>query len=76
MISKRRNETQALEDITFECYGEDVTVLDSESAVCPPTATPTAAPTVAPKITNTGTYKFAASEKCDFCCSLRGCTCC
>ena len=40
---KRRNETQALggvEDITFKCYGEDVTVLDGESAVCPP---PTAA---------------------------------
>ena len=29
-----------VEDITFKCYGVDVTVLDGESAVCPP---PTAA---------------------------------
>ena len=66
---ERRIETQALEDITFKCYGEDVTVLDGESAVCPPTA----APTVAPKITNTGTYKSAASEKGGLHCSWRGC---
>ena len=43
---KRRNETQALGgvgDITFKCYGEDVTVLDGESAIClPPTAALTA----------------------------------
>ena len=53
---KRRNDTQALGgvgDITFKCYGEDVTVLDGESAVClPPTAAPTAElsskPTAAP----------------------------
>ena len=69
---ERRIETQALEDITFKCYGEDVTVLDGESAVCPPTA----APTVAPKITNTGTYKSAASEKCDMCCMWGRCKCC
>jgi len=32
-------------DITFKCYGEDVTVPDGESAVClPPTAAPTAVP--------------------------------
>ena len=45
---KRRNETQALGgvgNITFKCYGEDVTVPDGESAVCPP---PTAAPTAVP----------------------------
>ena len=65
---KRRNETQALEDTTFKCYGEDVTVLDGESEVCPPTA----APTVAPKST-IGTYQSAASEKGGLHCSWRGC---
>ena len=31
---KRRNETQALEDITFKCYGEDVTVPANGEVVC------------------------------------------
>ena len=36
-------------DITFKCYGEDVTVLDGKSAVClPPTPAPTAEPSSKP----------------------------
>ena len=55
---------------------DDVTATYSTPAVCngsTVTATPTAAPTVAPKITNTGTYQSAASEKGGLHCSWRGC---
>ena len=70
-------ETQAfISDVTFECYGADLTATYLTPAVCngsTVTATPTAAPTVAPKITNTGTYQSAASEKGGLHCSWRGC---
>ena len=74
---KQRNETQAMggSDITFKCYGADVTATYSTPAVCngsTVTATPTAAPTVAPKST-IGTYQSAASEKGGLHCSWRGC---
>ena len=79
-------ETQAfISNVTFKCYGADVTATYLTPAVCngsTVTATPTAAPTVAPKITNTGTYKFAASEKSTcpggthMCCSWGRCKCC
>ena len=67
---KRRNDTQALGgvgDITFKCYGEDVTVLDGESAVCPPptaapTVKPTAEPTAKPSIKPTAAHYFPPSR--------------
>ena len=81
-IAPIRTETKELKtqaigvDVTFKCYGADVTATYLTPAVCngsTVTATPTAAPTVAPKITNTGTYQSAASEKGGLHCSWRGC---
>jgi len=69
-------ESAFISSVTFKCYGADVTATYLTPAVCngsTVTATPTAAPTVAPKITNTGTYQSAASEKGGLHCSWRGC---
>ena len=73
-------ETQAfISNVTFKCYGADVTATYLTPAVCngsTVTATPTAAPTVAPKST-IGTYQSAASEKCHVCCLYPlWCKCC
>ena len=58
-------------DITFKCYGADVTATYFMPVVCNGT-TAAAAPTVAPKST-IGTYQSAASEKGGLHCSWRGC---